>query len=173
MGVPVDQGRKGNVDIFVTLKTNGAVVQGESADSTHLNEIEISGWAWGMTTASDVSTGQATGRRQHKPLKLYKNIDSASVPLAIALAQNATVNELTLTCRKAGSGAPLVYLKIVLKQGRVARMDMEYLDQKVGETGREVVEITYQEISIDYTPQSRAGTNSATRTFTDSLRDQR
>ena len=46
------------------------------------------------------STGSASGRRVHKPLKLFKNIDGASCPLANALSQNQVVKELTLTARK-------------------------------------------------------------------------
>lgn len=170
MGVPLDQGnRKGNVDIFVALKTDKAgAVKGESTDAKHPDEIEISGWGWGMASASNISTGQATGRRMHKPLTLYKNIDAATCPLAIALVQNQTVKELKLTCRKAGTGAALEYLIITIKNGRVARFDLEYLDQSVGGTGREVVEITFQEITIEYTPQSKVGLSNATKTFTDS-----
>lgn len=170
MAVPLDQGRRGNVDMFVKLTTDKAgVVKGEAADSTHAGEIEITGWAWGMASASDASTGLATGRRQHKPLKLYKNIDAATCPLAIALVQNQVVKELKLTCRKAGTGAALEYLVITLKNGRVSRLDLEYLDQTVGGSGREVAEITYQEIQIDYTPQSKVGLSSATKSFTDAL----
>lgn len=169
MGVPIDQGRKGNVDIFVTLTTDKGPVKGEVQDGKFLGALEITGWSWGMASQSHVSTGQASARRQHKPLRLYRNIDAATCPLASALSQNQTVKELTLTCRKAGTGTPLEYLIIRLKKGRVVSLDLEYLDQTSGGSGREVVEITYQEIEIEYTPQSKEGLSNATRTWTDAL----
>lgn len=170
MGVPIDQGRKGNVDIFVTLTTDKAgAIKGESTDTDYLGALEITGFSWGMASASSASTGMATGRRQHKPLKLYRNIDAATCPLASALSQNQLIKELVLTCRKAGSAKALKYLVITLKKGRVSSLDLEYLDQSGGGSGREVAEITYQEIQIDYTPQSKAGLSDATKTWVDSL----
>jgi type VI secretion system secreted protein Hcp len=171
MAVPIDQGRKGNVDIFVTLTTDKAgPVKGESTDTDFLGALEITGFSWGMLSPSSASTGQATGRRQHKPLRLYRNIDAATCPLASALSQNQLVKELVLTCRKAGSGGrALKYLVITLKKGRVISLDLEYLDQSGGGSGREVAEISYQEIQIDYTPQSKAGLSDATRSWVDTL----
>jgi type VI secretion system Hcp family effector len=170
MGVPLEQGRQGNVDIFVTLTTDKAgAVKGESTDADFFAALEITGFSWGMSSASSASTGQATGRRQHKPLKLYRNIDAATCPLASALSQNQVVKELVLTCRKAGTGRALKYLVITIKKGRVTSLDLEYLDQTAGGSGREVAEITYQEIQIDYTPQSKSGLSDATRTWTDLL----
>jgi type VI secretion system secreted protein Hcp len=171
MGVPIDQTRKGNVDIFVTLTTDKAgAIKGESSDSNFVGAIEITGWSWGMASASSASTGMATGRRQHKPLRLYRNIDAATCPLASALSQNQVVKELVMTCRKAGSGnKALEYLVITLKKGRVVSLDLEYLDQSGGGSGREVVEITYQEIQIDYTPQSKEGLSNAKKTWIDTL----
>lgn len=163
--------RKGNVDLFVTLKTStGGQVQGESTDTKYSGALEITGFSWGMSSAADISTGSATGRRQHKPLKLYKSIDAATPPLSSALAQNQNVIELTLTARKAGSNGPLVYLEIKLKNGRVVRQDLEYGEQIEGGNGngREVVEVAYQEIEINYTPQDSVGLSKGKKTFSDS-----
>lgn len=162
---------QGQVDMFVTVKTDrGGVIHGESTDSEHPGKIEVQGWAWGMSSQTDASTGSASGRRMHRPLKLFKNIDGATCPLAIALAQNQVVRELILIARKAGGGdRGMTYLTIKLTQGRVIRQDLEYLDQSGGTSGREVVEIAYQGIEITYTPQSNVGLSSGAKTFTDSL----
>jgi type VI secretion system secreted protein Hcp len=171
MAPPLDMVRRGNVDMFVTLTTDTGKIQGEAADSNYAGAIEITGWSWGMSAHSNIATGQATARRQHKPLRLYKNIDCATTSLGVALARNQLVKELKLVCRKAGTGAALEYLVIVVRKGRVANLELEYMDQSMGGTGREMVEITYQEITIDYTPQTKVGLSNATKTFEDKLTD--
>lgn len=171
MGVPVDpSARQGNVDLFVTFKTNVAgVVYGEASDLKYKGALEITGFSWGMSAHSEISSGNSLGRRQIKPLKLYKSIDAATMPLSSALAGNQVVTELTLTARKAGSNGPLEYLTIKIKNGRVIRQDIEYGEQIYGSNGngREVVEISYQEIEINYTPQDSAGLSKGKKTFTD------
>lgn len=169
------EARVGNVDLFVTLKTDKAgVVHGEAEDAKYSGAIEITGFSWGMSSASDVSTGQASSRRQHRPLKLFKSIDAASTPISSALAQNQTVSELTLTARKASSNGQLEYLVIKIKKGRVIRQDLEYGEQVMGGNGngREVVEISYQDIEITYTPQSSVGLSRGAKTFVDQLTNQ-
>lgn len=162
---------KQNVDLFVTLKTDRAgIIQGEASEERHKGEIQISGFSWGMSSASEISSGQASGRRQHKPLRLYKSIDGATAPLASALATNQVVKELTLTARKAAGVAALPYLVIKLANGRVTRLDLEFPDpdpNATSPTGREVVEIVYQKIEISYTPQTNAAPGGATKTFLD------
>lgn len=165
----------GRVDMFVTMKTNKAgAILGEAEDAGYPNAIEVTGFAWGMASASEASTGNALSRRQHKPLKLFKSIDAASVPLSSALAQNQTVTELTLSARKASSNGALEYLTIKLKNGRVIRQDLEYGEQSDGGNGngREVVEISYQEIEVIYTPQSSAGLSKGKKSFIDQLTNQ-
>ena len=159
----------GNVDMFVTMKTNTAGnVYGEAEDAKYAGAIEITGFAWGMATASDLSTGMGAQKRQHKPLRLYKSIDAATCPLAHALSGNQVITELTLTARKGSSHGPLEYLVIKIKKGRVVRLDLEYGEQTGGNgNGREVAEITYQEIEINYTPQSAVGLSKGPKSFTD------
>ncbi|TDU31182.1 type VI secretion system Hcp family effector [Panacagrimonas perspica] len=162
---------KQNVDLFVTLKTDKAgVIQGEASEEKHKGEIQISGFSWGMSSASEISSGQASGRRQHKPLRLFKSIDGATAPLASALATNQVVKELTLTARKAAGVAALPYLVIKLSNGRVSRLDLEFPDpdpNAASPNGREVVEIVYQKIEINYSPQTNSAAGGATKTFID------
>ena len=168
------EARVGNVDLFVTLKTDQAgQVQGEATDAKYIGAIEITGFSWGMTLPTDSTSGQVTKKRQHRPLKLFKSIDAATTPLSFALAKNHVVSELVLIARKAGSNGPLEYLVIKLKKGRVIRQDIEYGEQVGGNgNGREVVEIAYQDIEITYTPQSAVGLSKAGKTFTDEFSNQ-
>ena len=49
-----------------------------------------------ITTPRDVGSGQATGKRQHAPLVITKEVDRATVPLRTMLASNEVAKEWEL-----------------------------------------------------------------------------
>jgi type VI secretion system secreted protein Hcp len=159
------------VDMFVSITTKEAgVLKGESSDSNHKGEIQVSGFSWGMASPTDVTSGAASGRRQHKPLRIFKTIDGGTSPLCSALVQNQVVKVLTLTARKSsGASVSLPFLVIKLENGRIAKLDMEIPDPSVAgsPTGREIIEVTYQKIEVTYTPQGGTGAGGAPKVFTD------
>src|SRR5688500_12323845 len=70
--------------IHAKLTTNGSVVSGDGPDGA----IIALGYDSEVGVARDPVTGQSTGRRQYKPLRIVKAIDKSSPLILQALVQN-------------------------------------------------------------------------------------
>ena len=81
------------VDYF--LKIEG--VEGESKDNKHKGEINVESWSWGIMSPRDAASGLPTGKRQHKPFVITKEIDKASPKLMLACANGKHFEEMVLT----------------------------------------------------------------------------
>jgi len=88
------------VDYF--LKITG--IEGESPDTKHKKEIEISSFSWGASNSGSAAFGGGHGSGKvsfqdfHFTLKLCK----ASPKLMLACANGEHIKDAILTCRKAG-----------------------------------------------------------------------
>jgi type VI secretion system secreted protein Hcp len=84
--------------------------------------IEVSSFSFGVTTPVDAGTGQLTGRRQHKPVIIVRETDSASPLLYQALLSNETLKSVSLSfARPNGSGKEEVYQTIELTNGAIVK----------------------------------------------------
>ena len=153
-----------HVDLFLkVVSSRSGPIKGEATDQgangSHAEEILIDAWGWGA--AAPPSSSRASGgarvssARQLKNLKIYKQLDSASLGLAKALVNNEDLREVKLTARKAG-GTQLEFLLIVLRRARVVSFEIE-CGQDGGTGTREVFEFGYREIELTYTPQGPDG----------------
>lgn len=102
-----------------------------------------------MTIVSprDPASGQATGKRTHKPLRARMYYDQA-IPLAKALARNKNVGELRLTLfRPAAKGHEELYFTITLQNATL--MQMRKLKQSGDPHEQFEVSLTYQKLSLE------------------------
>jgi type VI secretion system secreted protein Hcp len=88
------------VDYF--LKVDG--IEGESLDSKHKNEIELSSWSWGETNSGSMAygTGGGAGKVSMQDFHFTMLMNKASPKLFLACATGQHISKATLTCRKAG-----------------------------------------------------------------------
>ena len=70
-------------------------VDGESRDKDHKGWIDVLSVSRGPVRGDDAS-GQATGKRQHKPVTITKAIDKASPRLARALASGEPLSNVKI-----------------------------------------------------------------------------
>ena len=98
------------VDYF--LKLDG--IAGESTDSKHKGEIELSSWSWGETNAGASSAGAGGGKVAIQDFNFTFKTNLASPNLMLACASGQHIVKATLTCRKAG-GTQEEYLVINLQ----------------------------------------------------------
>lgn len=88
------------VDYFLKLDT----IEGESPDSKHKKEIEISSFSWGATNSGTFAAGGGGGAGKvafqdfHFTFKNCK----ASPKIMLACANGQHIKNAVLTCRKAG-----------------------------------------------------------------------
>jgi len=104
----------------------------------------IHNWGQEIVVPIDQATGQATGKRQHKPLVIRKPVDGLSPLLYQALATNEVLSNLTIRVFK-GSKALLFTIK--LTNARVIRAAKEAnADNKIDTVDLEKFEFVYQTI---------------------------
>jgi type VI secretion system secreted protein Hcp len=154
------------VDCFLSLKTKRAgKIKGESTTAGHEDDIQLTGFTWGVASATAIGSGQATSRRQYRPLVISKGIDSSSTGLASALSTNDEVKEAVLALRKAG-GTALDYCTIKISNGRVT--DIE-IDVDVNGIPVEKVTLVYTVIDIEYKRQLATGGSGGASSFHDEV----
>ncbi len=145
-------------DIF--LKVQGAragKINGESADPDHTDEIDVLGWSWGMSSPTDLTTGQAYRKYEVRALTVTKHIDKATTALMSSLCTNETITKAVLTVRKAGkTGKPIEYLKLTLEQARVVSHQVR-TGTNNPEALIEELSLAFQKITVDYVPQGPDG----------------
>lgn len=85
-------------------KSIGQVAKGDSANN---DKITVVGYSLGIVIPRDLSSGVATGTRNHQPVVFTKYVDKSSPLLWQALAGNKVLAEVVLECyRPDPSGLP-------------------------------------------------------------------
>lgn len=141
-------------------------INGEAQDESHKNEIEVLAWSWGMQGKPALGGGTASGKATMRELRITKKVDKASTALMAALRTNELIKEATLTLRKIGK-KPLEYLKIKIENGRIMSLDVEAGDASGSPALLERVSLSFNKISIEYTPQGPDGQALGGTTFED------
>jgi type VI secretion system secreted protein Hcp len=141
------------VDMF--LKIDG--VEGESKDKTHLKQIDVLAWSWGLSNSGSahVGGGAGSGKVNVQDVSITKWVDSASPKLVLACCEGSHYSQILLTVRKAAGKAPLEYVKITLSEVLIAGIS-------TGGSGGEErltenVTLNFGKFSMDYTPQQDDG----------------
>jgi type VI secretion system secreted protein Hcp len=68
--------------------------KGDSLQAAHAHKIAILALAYELTSPRDPRTGQATGKRQHKPITIVKDLGAASPQIFQALVTNEVLTEI-------------------------------------------------------------------------------
>ena len=157
------------VDLYLHVQTKRAgKIKGEAAASDHADDIELSGWQWGLSASSALGNTQAASRRSYTALTVTKRIDAATTPLMSALVSNDEVKEAKLTMRRAG-GEQEDFFIITLNDARVASVQ-HVADAEGGTT--ETVSIAFTKVEVEYRPQKASGQRGGSTMFSDELPQQ-
>ncbi len=151
-------------DMFLRIEgSRQGSVRGESLDKSHIGEIDVMSWSWGMDSPGD-AFGLPTGRTNMELLRVSKRVDSATTALMSALRNNEVIRKAVLTVRKAGDEA-LAYLTITLENARLVHQrvmggegaDSSILSEELG--------LSFQKVTVEYVPQVKTGGGRGTNTF--------
>lgn len=139
-------------DIF--LKIDG--IDGESQDSAHKNEIDVSSWAWQVLQESNMhqGSGGGSGKATVKDLSFVHNVDRSSPNLMKFCLTGKHIAEAKLTVRKAG-GTPLEYLKITMTD--VVITNVQPAGSATDEVIKEQVSLAFAKVKNEYTVQNQQG----------------
>src|SRR5215813_15414211 len=103
------------VDMF--LKFEGDKFKGESRDKTHVAEIDILAWSWGMSNSgtAHMGGGAGAGKANVQDVSVTKYVDASSAALLLSCATGEHITTATLVVRKAGT-SPLEYIKLTMTE---------------------------------------------------------
>jgi type VI secretion system secreted protein Hcp len=109
-----------------------------------------------VVTPRDPATGEATGKRQHRPLIITKEVDAASAPLHAAQASNENFKEWELQFyRPSVTAVEVMSFAIRLTNASIASIHMEMPNNKHADLMKletfEEVAFTYQRIEWTWT----------------------
>jgi type VI secretion system secreted protein Hcp len=142
-------------DMFIKLDD----IKGESIDDKHKGEIDVISWSWGVTqTGTTQGGGIGTGKANVQDLTFTKQLCKASPLLFQMCCAGKHINQVLLTCRKAG-GNPLEYLKITLNQAFVTSVTPS--GDKNSDSITETVTLTFSSMNYEYVPQKPDGSGDA------------
>jgi type VI secretion system secreted protein Hcp len=112
--------------------------------------IPVLGVSQGVQSPRDVATGQASGKRQHKPIVIRKEVDAASPQLYRAAISHEALKEVLIDfVRTDPRGKEEVYQTITLRGAHIA--DIKKIGNRAaGDRPKEEEEIsiTYEEIQV-------------------------
>ena len=119
-----------------------------------LQFYETCGFDYGVSSPRDAATGQASGKRIHKPLIITKELDKSSPILFQALVTNEVLPEVNFQFTRAGSdGKEIQYYTIKLTNATISEIHQS--DQgKNGARPYEQVSFVFQKIELDWSDPS-------------------
>jgi type VI secretion system secreted protein Hcp len=136
-------------------------IKGSVTQKGRENSILVVAVDHSIISPRDPASGLPTGKRMHKPFKITKEVDKASVPLYSALISNENLPEWELkfwkpkTSSKAGTGVAVQYFTIKLTNANVASINLVKPNTQDPNlrpfTDYEEVEFTYQKIEWIWT----------------------
>jgi type VI secretion system secreted protein Hcp len=99
------------------------------------NGVELVGFDWSVESPRDAATGQATGKRLHKPFVITIEADPASVLLLGAIFTNERLDTVEIALRHVGEAAD--YMRVSLTNAFVG------LVHRFSDGGLDYEEITF------------------------------
>lgn len=128
------------------------VIKGGSTVKGREGTYPITALSHGITTPRDAASGQATGRRQHKPLTFTMAVDQSTPQLLTALTNNEALSACTFNFWRptttATGGAEKNYFRLQLGNARVTDYS---LSGRPGGADTVTFSLTYQKISWTWT----------------------
>jgi type VI secretion system secreted protein Hcp len=139
-------------DIFI--KING--IDGESQDSSHKGEIEVSSWGWRVEQQSSMHSGSGggAGKATAADLSFEHLVDRASPNLVKYCLTGKHIDQVVLTVRKAG-GNPLEFFKITMSDVLVTLVAPSASNTDTGI--REQVNLSFAAVKQEYVVQNAQG----------------
>jgi type VI secretion system secreted protein Hcp len=139
-------------DIYCTVVgVKQGTFQGDPVGHGSETQIVVYSLTQELKVPFDAATGQSSGRRQHSPLTIVKELDKSSPQFFTAAATNETLKTVTCTLyRNSFNGQTRAYFKIALTNAAI----VEIKDNGNGVNGaaqgdeRERISFTYQKIEL-------------------------
>jgi type VI secretion system secreted protein Hcp len=140
------------VDCF--LKLDG--IDGESLDSKHKGEIQVTSWSWNEKQRRDEQTGLTVGKVHMSDFTFTMSVSKAAPQLMLACAEGRSFKNVWLTCRKAGKEQQ-EFLKIHFTTVFVSSFEAG-LDAESDVLPSDTITLAFHTIQFEYKEQDADGT---------------
>jgi type VI secretion system secreted protein Hcp len=139
-----------NAYMKLTGETQGEI-KGSVTQTGREDSIMVIGMSHEVVSPRDAASGLPTGKRQHKPITVTKEVDKASPLLMNVLVNNENISQLELRFwQPSTTGQEFQFYTIELLNASIAGIRTEMLNNKYPENmqhkEREHVSICYQKI---------------------------
>ena len=140
------------------LKLKGQIqgnIRGSVTQAGREDSIMVIGFSHEVVSPRDAASGMATGKRQHQPLIITKEIDKSSPLLMNALVNNENITEFALRFwQPSRVGKEFQFFTIQLINATISDIRQEMLNNKYPENmqhkEREHISFVYQKIVWTY-----------------------
>jgi type VI secretion system secreted protein Hcp len=134
-----------HIEMKITGKKTG-VFKGDSNQKGHQDQILVSGYSFEVDSPRDAASGQATGKRQYKPITITKELNGSSPQLLGACSTNEVLNSVVINFYKTDrTGKEINYYRVTLTNASISQV-RQYSS---GATVSEDVSFTFQKIQQD------------------------
>lgn len=143
-----------NAYLRITGQTQGQI-EGSVTQAGREGSIMVIGFAHEVVSPRDAASGLPTGKRQHAPVKITKEIDKSSPLLMNAWANQETLINFELRFwQPTASGIEEQFYTIILHDAKIVSIRQEMLNNKYPENmqhkEREHIAFTYRNIEWIY-----------------------
>lgn len=143
-----------DANLRVTSEVQGEI-KGSVTQAGREDSILVIGYSHEVESPRDAASGLPTGKRQHKPFVVIKEIDKSTPQLMSALINNENLTDVELRFwQPSRSGKELQYYTIYLENANIVNIQQEMLNNKYPENmrhkEREHVSFVYQKIVWTY-----------------------
>jgi type VI secretion system secreted protein Hcp len=142
---------------IAVLKSNGTDILGSVTQRGRENWIMVIGCSHEVSAPRDAASGVPTGKRQHKPLVIVKELDRSTPLLMHALTNNENIEDMELRFfQPSPTGQEQHFFTIKLKNANISNIRFEMLNNRYPESmshrEREYVSFCYQCITWVWEP---------------------
>ncbi len=134
-------------------------IDGESAQSSHANEIDVFSFKLGVSQKgiTDFGGGAGAGKAQFLPVMIHKNVDISSPQLFLACTTGKHIPKVELKAARVLGEILTDYLVITLTDVVVSSVNHESADSNGDTTVLESVSLNFTKIEISYRKQNAIG----------------
>jgi type VI secretion system secreted protein Hcp len=140
-------------DVYLRVTADKGSFKGSAVQKGREGAVVVLAFEHTVTAPRDPASGQATGRRQHKPLVFTKGMDASSVAFHQALTNNEKLKEVVLEFWQASpKGTEVKAYTITLKNAFVSSV-RQLMPNKESASVQpyEEVSLTYESITWTFT----------------------
>lgn len=141
-----------NAYMTVDSATQGTI-EGDVTLAGREGTIEVISFGYNVISPRDAASGLPTGRRQHRPIRILKNIDKSSPLLFSTLVNNDVLNNVTIRFyRPSRTGQEEQFYTVSLTNASIAGIMPIHSSatDSASTPMREMISLTFQTITVTY-----------------------